>query len=79
MRVSAVGTGVTASAPYNCGSGNHTFDLANVNTTYGQQIAATTAPNDEAQNTMEFSAKSATTSEAGIYTSTLTFIATGTY
>jgi hypothetical protein len=79
MRVSAVGTGVTATAPYNCSAGQHAFDLTNTNTTYGQQIASTTAPNDEAQNTIEFSAKSATTSEAGIYTSTLTFIATGTY
>jgi hypothetical protein len=79
LRVSAVGTGVTATAPYNCSAGSHTFDVTNTNTTYGQQIASTAGATDEAQNSIEFSAKSATTSEAGIYTSTLTFIATGTY
>jgi hypothetical protein len=79
LRVSVLGSGVTATAPYNCSAGNHAFDVTNTNTTYGQQIASTAGANDEVQNSIEFSAKSATTSEAGIYTSTLTFIATGTY
>lgn len=79
LRISTAGAGVTADAPYNCSAGNHALDTANTNTTYGQAIAHTTAGNDESQTTMEFSAKSATSSEAGIYTSTLTFIATGTY
>jgi hypothetical protein len=79
MRVSVVGTGITATAPYNCTAGNHAFDLTNVNTTYGQQIASCSAPIDEAQNTLQFSAKAATTTEAGIYSSTLTFIAVATY
>jgi hypothetical protein len=80
FRIATAGTSVTAAVPYNCSAGNHTFDTANVNTTFGQSIATTAAPNDPTvDTTMEFSAKSATTTEAGIYTSTLTFIATGTY
>jgi hypothetical protein len=80
VRVSTAGTGITASAPYNCAAGQHSFDVANTNTTFGQSIATTAAPNDPTvDTTMEFSAKAATTTEAGIYTSTLTFIATGTY
>ena len=79
LRLSALGSGVTATAPYNCSAGNHTFDQANTTSTYGQQIASTAGPGDEVQSTVEFMAKAATTSEAGIYTTVLTMIATGTY
>lgn len=82
MRLSALGSGVTATAPYNCAASSHGFDTNSTNgtlSTYGTQIASTAGPGDEVTSTMEFMAKAATTSEAGIYTTNLTFIATGTY
>lgn len=79
LRLSTVGSGQTATAPYNCSSTNHAFDTTNTNTTYGQQIASTTTASDSSSTTMEFAAKAASTTEAGVYTSTLTLIATATY
>lgn len=78
MRISTAGA-VTAIAPYNCSASNHGFDTTATTSTYGDQIATTSGPNAETLTTMEFMAKAATTTEAGIYTTTLTFIATGTY
>jgi hypothetical protein len=90
MRISTVGAGQTASAPYNCSAGNHGWDTdsaagagANDTTTvgssYGDAIATTGGATDESQSTLEFAAKSALTTEAGVYQSVLNFIATGTY
>ena len=80
VRVSSSGAPLAAIAPYNCASGNHTFDVANTNTTYGQSIADTGGGALDVQvGTMEFAAKAALTTEAGIYTTTITFIATATY
>ncbi|MDB5164294.1 MAG: exported protein of unknown function [Candidatus Saccharibacteria bacterium] len=73
------GTNVTADPVYACGSGLHAFDGANTVGTYGDDIASTAVPLDEVQSTMEFNAKAATTTEASVYTTTLTFIATGTF
>jgi hypothetical protein len=75
---------LAAVSPYNCfatlGAGFHTFDVTNTNTTYGQAIANTSGgASDVRTGTMEFAAKSALTTEAGIYTTTLIFIATATY
>ncbi len=89
MRV-APGTNVTAAAPYNCGSNNHGWDndsvagagandATTVGSAYGDTIASTTGPLDFEENIMEFAAKSALTTEAGIYSSSLNYIATGTY
>jgi hypothetical protein len=87
LRISSAGAGQTATAPYNCAANNHAIDLGtacssgegNVSCTYGDRLASTAAPNDESQSTMEFGAKAASSTEAGIYTATFTFIATGTY
>jgi len=79
LRISAAGSGVTSDAGYACSAGNHSLDTTNIATTYGDTLATTAGAIDESQTTMEFAAKSATASEAGIYTSTLTFVATGTY
>jgi hypothetical protein len=89
MRV-APGTNVTATAPYNCAAGNHGWDndsvagagandATTVGSAYGDTIASTTGPLDFEENIMEFAAKSALTTEAGIYSSSLNYIATGTY
>lgn len=87
MRLSTVGAGQTAVAPYNCTSGNHAFDVSsactanegNVTCTYGEQIASTAGATDSSTTTMEYTAKSASTTEAGVYTAALSYIATGTY
>jgi hypothetical protein len=89
MRI-APGSGVTASAPYNCSAGNHGWDndsaagagandTTTVGSAYGDTVATTTGATGFSESQMEFAAKSALTTEAGIYTSDLNFIATGTY
>jgi hypothetical protein len=66
--------------PYGCGAATHTFNPAFANTTYGVAIADTSGGALDVQTgTMEFAAKSALTTEAGIYSTTLIFIATATY
>ena len=83
-------TNVVAAMPYNCSAGNHGWDndsvagagandATTVGSAYGDTIASTTGPLDFEENIMEFAAKSALTSEAGIYSSSLNYIATGTY
>ena len=83
-------TNVVAAMPYNCSTGNHGWDndstagagandATTVGSAYGDTIASTTGPLDFEENVMEFAAKSALTTEAGIYSSTLNYIATGTY
>jgi hypothetical protein len=79
LRLSALGAGQTATAPYDCSPGSHGFDIANVNTVYGQEIGKTVGATDVSATTIEFAAKSAGTTEAGVYTSTLTLVATATY
>lgn len=79
FRLSTVGAGQTADSDYGCSSGNHTFDTALTNTTYGQNVATTAGATDSSTTEIEFTAKAAGTTEAGIYTSTLTMIATATY
>lgn len=83
MRLSAVGAGLTGAVPYNCSAGNHGWDTAtandNLTATYGDTVASLAAPTGEVQSTMEFAAKSALTTPAGIYTIGLSFIATGSY
>lgn len=82
LRMKALGSGVTATAPYNCATGNHGFDSntsTGIPSTFGQQIAATGGATDITTSQIEFAAKSALTTEAGVYVTTLTLIATATY
>jgi hypothetical protein len=83
VRISVSGAPLEPTVQYGCASGNHVLDVTganNVTTTYGQAIADTTNQAlDVATGTMEFAAKSALTTEAGIYTTTMIFIATATY
>jgi hypothetical protein len=66
------GAGAGATAPY------FAFDSANTNTTYGQTFASK-APGTTSQGKLAFLGNISNTTEAGIYQTTLTFIATGTY
>ena len=79
MRFSTLGANLTPTAPYNCGAGNHGWDPAAVGATYGDIIATTNDPNDAEESVMEFAAKSALTTEAGVYSTALNYIATGSY
>jgi len=79
VRVSTAGAGQTADPIYACGVNNHSFDVANTNTIYGENISTTAGATDASTSTLELAAKSAGTTEAGTYTTTLTLIATATY
>lgn len=80
VKVTTPGSGVTVDADYNCGaSTQHAFNTANTTSLYGDDILATSAPSIEVTSTLQFAAKAAATTEAGIYTTNITFIATGTY
>jgi hypothetical protein len=79
LRVSVEGAGVSADAGYDCAANSHAFERAETVSTYGDLLASTAGPGDEVQSTVELMAKAATTTEAGIYTTTLSMIATGTY
>jgi hypothetical protein len=79
MRFSTVGASLTAEAPYDCTATNHGWDPAAVGATYGDVIAETAGANDAEESVMEFAAKSALTTEAGIYNTALNYIATGSY
>ena len=82
LRMLTLGAGVTATTPYNCAANNHSFDsstTSGIPSTFGQEIAKTSGASDIVSSTIEFGAKSANTSTAGVYTTTLTLIATATY
>lgn len=82
LRIATLGSGTAADAPYDCIAGRHGFDTNNTTGTtsmFGDVIAHTTGATDTTTSAIEFAAKSANTSEAGVYTTTLTLIATATY
>lgn len=82
LRMLTLGPDQVSTAPYGCATGHHSFDNNSTNGTasqFGQEIARTTGASDITSSTIEFAAKSANTSEAGVYTTTLTLIATATY
>jgi hypothetical protein len=60
------------------GTAQFAFDTTNVNTTYGQTFANKTA-GSTSSGVIPFIGNISNTTEAGIYTTTLTFIATGIY
>ena len=82
MQVTATGAGITADANY---SGNYGFDLANTftaTTGYGDPIASTTGPigpTGPVDSTLTFGATASQVTPAGVYTTALDLIATGTY
>lgn len=68
------GTGSTGGS----GTAQFAFDTTNINTTYGQSIA-TKNPGTSSTGIIAFIGNISNTTEAAIYTTTLTFVATGTY
>jgi hypothetical protein len=92
VRVVTYGTGqyfgdaaVGSTAPtgsvndFSCNAGFHKFDPTTANTTYGQNFVKTIGATDVSTTNFELAAKAAGTTEAGVYTSKLQFIATATY
>ena len=80
MRISAAGTNITATSPYNGGSGSqYGFNTANTTSTYGDNIATLSGPVNSSASTMTFAATAANTTPAGIYTAAEQLIATGQF
>lgn len=79
------GTGTqTADAGYACGAGSHSFDTTNtpnLTSATGDPVLSTAGPSTEptTEALVQFMAKASTTTKSGVYTSTFTFIATGSY
>ena len=76
------GTGAqTADAGYACGAGSHSFDTTNLTSTYGDPVLSTAGPSTEptTEALVQFMGKASTTTKPGVYSTTMTFIATGSY
>lgn len=85
LRLSTAGTNITATAPYNNGSGTQ-YGLmttgggsSDVTSTYGGQIAALSGPVNNSISTVTFAATASNTTTAGTYTAAEQLIATGTF
>ena len=80
MRISTAGTNITATVPYNGGSGTqYAFNTTNTTGTYGDNIATLSGPVNSSTTTLTFAATAGNTTPAGIYTSSEQLIATGTF
>ena len=80
VRLTSVGGNISPASPYTSG-GNYAFDDNNstgTQSTYGDDLATMVASTEQTAE-MQFVGNIAATTESGIYTTTLTFIATGTY
>jgi hypothetical protein len=80
----ATATGVTPSAPYANVTSNYygmdsTTSGSNVTTTYGSQVIASTGPVSNVNNTWTFAATASNATPAGIYSTNMAAIATGTF
>lgn len=75
------GTGTVTPDTNYAGAGNYGMwtGAGGVTSTYGDTIAACTAPVSNVNNQLTFAATAANTTPAGIYTATMTLIATGTF
>lgn len=75
------GSGMTATAPYNGGTTTYGMDTgaSGVTSTYGSNIASSSGPLNNVNNTMTFAASAANTTPAGVYVANLVVIATGTF
>jgi len=82
-RVSTSGTNITATAPYNGAANNYGLDTStageNITTTYGDHLAALSAPTNNSVSTLTYGATAALTTPAGTYTAAHQLIATGTF
>ncbi|HLZ14832.1 MAG TPA: hypothetical protein VKQ34_02460 [Candidatus Saccharimonadales bacterium] len=87
FRVSTSGTNITATAPYNGGTGTqYGLDVTasnspntNVTSTFGGQFATLSGPTNNSVSTLEFAATASNTTPAGTYTAAEQLIATGTF
>lgn len=80
----ATATGVTPSAPYANVTANFygmdsTTAGSNVTTTYGSQVIASTGPVNNVNNTWTFAATASNATPAGVYSTNMAAIATGTF
>ncbi len=80
VRVSSAGTNITATSPYDGGSGSqYAFNTTNTTSTYGDNIATLSGPVNSSVTTLTFAATAANTTAAGIYTAAQQLIATGQF
>ena len=79
--LSALGTNMSATAPYTTSASTYALDVSGSGTTgtYGQQIAALSGPTNASISTITYGATASNTSAAGTYTATHQLIATGTF
>ncbi len=81
--LTAAGTNITASSPYNSGTADtYGFDTNTTDgtmSTYGDLLATLSAPANNSVSTVTFAATASNTTAAGIYTSTVQFLAAGTF
>jgi hypothetical protein len=84
-RLSTAGTNITATAPYNGGTGTQYAlnvtggSSSDITSTYGGQIASLSGPVNNSISTVTFAAAASNTTTAGTYTATQQLIATGTF
>jgi hypothetical protein len=84
LRLSASGTNITATAPYNGAAGAYGLVVSgagtdDVTSTYGGQIANLSGPVNNSVSTVTFAAAASNTTAAGTYTAAQQLIATGTF
>lgn len=65
--------------PYNGAANNWAFDETNLSDTYGQAIASSTGPVYDVNKQIEFAARAAGSTPAGVYTTDLSMVAVGRY
>ncbi len=70
---------LTDQAPYAQGSGLWAFDATALGQTYGQAIAQSTGPVYNINKQIEFAARAAGSTPAGVYTTNLSMVAVGRY
>ncbi len=84
VRVSATGTNITATSPYNGAAGVYSLVVTgggtnDITSTFGGQVAALSAPVNSSVSTIRFAATASNTTPAGTYTAAEQLIATGTF
>lgn len=84
LYLSALGTNMSATAPYTTSASNYAFDVSSagtsdVTTTYGGQLAALSGPTTASVTTITFGATASPTTPAGTYTAAEQLIAAGTF
>jgi hypothetical protein len=84
LRMSTLGTGMTATSPYNATAGRYSLIVTgggtdDVTSTFGGNIASLAGPSAGTISTITFAAAASNTTTAGTYTAAEQLIATGTF